>query len=375
MLAGCNKQTEKAAVETEQVTAISEVATMAETTAEVTTSTEEETTAVETTTAAEEDNILSAVYSADEKYEQYPLEIIYKETVRDDVKWTSEILTENFFNNRDVLITEFKAEYPVFEYDSKEATEKINQQIKAYVDESYEFEKVFAAEKGYDNDGVYNEEIVDIYEKAGRTDDRILTFEVDSVCGNILSVCITDYRYTAGAAHGYPLPVPMMFDLRTGEQVKLSEMVGDKLAFSEKFMASIADVMFRTRFEQGTYNMADYKNFFTECMTSASGEEYGVDENGELIIGYCIADTRLTVKNGCVGFYVAPYEYGSYADGIRLAEAPIDELLPYMNDKGKALFEGITSATTAPVMLTVEDDTEKIISREQAEKMLSEREE
>ena len=51
---------------------------------------------------------------------------------------------------------------------------------------------------------------------------------------------------------------------------------------------------------------------------------------------------------------------------------PIDDLLPYMNDEGKALFEGVASATTEPVMLTVEEGTEKIISREQAEEMLSE---
>ena len=43
-----------------------------------------------------------------------------------------------------------------------------------------------------------------------------------------------------------------------------------------------------------------------------------------------------------------------------------------MNDEGKALFEGAVSATTAPVMLTAEDGIEKIISREQAEKILSE---
>ncbi len=376
MLTGCNKQTEEAVAETEQVTAVSEVTTTAETTVEVTTATEAETTAAEITSAVEEDNALPAVYSADEKYEYYPLEVIYKKTVRDDVKWTSETLTENFFNNRDVHITEFKAEYPVFEYDSEEVSEKINQQIKAYVDESYEFEKIFATEKGYD-DSVYNEEIVDIYEKAGRTDDRILTFEVDSVCGNILSVCVTDYRYTAGAAHGYPLPMPMMFDLRTGEQIKLSEMIGDKEAFAEKYRKSIIDTMFLSRMSYSDDMTMDEYPEFAEGMSYLDAEytEFGIDENGELIIGYCKADTRLTVKNGCVGFYVAPYEYGSYADGIRLAEVPVNDLLQYMNDEGKALFEGVVSATAEPVMITIEDGKEKIISREQAEKLLSEREE
>ncbi len=371
-LAGCGKDGNEAVSETEQVITVSEVTT----TAEVTTSTEAETTA-ETTTAVEEDCILPEVYSADEKYERYPMEVIYKETVRDDVKWASETLTEKFSNSRDVYITEFKAEYPVFEYDSKEAAEKINQQIKAYVDESYEFEKIFAEDKGYDNNGVYNEEIVDIYEKAGRTDDRVLTFEVDSICGNIISVCVTDYRYAAGAAHGYPLPVPMLFDLRTGEQIKMSEMIDDKSAFAEKYRKSIKDTMFLSRMSYSDKMTMDEYSEFAEGMSHTDAEytEFGIDENGELIIGFCKADTRLTVKNGCVGFYIAPYEYGSYADGIRLAEVPVDDLLPYMSDEGKALFEGIASAAAEPVMLTVEDGIEKIISREQAEKLLSEREE
>ena len=84
---------------------------------------------------------------------------------------------------------------------------------------------------------------------------------------------------------------------------------------------------------------------------------------------------RYSAKDGCICFYLAPYEYGTYVDGIRRVEMPISEVLPFLNDEGKALFEGIASATTAPVMLTVEDGIEKIISREQAEEMLSEREE
>ena len=252
--------------------------------------------------------------------------------------------------------------------------DKINQQVKAYVDGIYQ--------EGYSETAVFFDNNFfesSVYKMCGFIRQREVSYDIGysecvgyDVCGNILSVNFVDYYYGAGAAHGIEVPVPMMFDLRTGEQIKLSEMVVDKIDFSEKFMASITDVMFRTRLEQGTYTMADYNDFITEGMTSATAEEYGIDENGELIIGHCKADTRLTVKNGCVGFYIAPYEYGCYADGIRLAEVPIDDLLPYMNDEGKALFEGIASATAEPVMLTVEDGIEKIISREQAEKILSE---
>ncbi|MBQ8786978.1 MAG: DUF4163 domain-containing protein [Oscillospiraceae bacterium] len=379
MLSGCNKQTEEAAVETVQVTTVSEVMTTAETTAEVTTSTEAETTAAETTSAVEEDNALPAVYSADQKYEFYPMEIIYPEKQETDITAEAVEIREGLCNADGYLIVGFDANYPVFSSESVDSAvlDKINSAIKAYIDEAYEYERTFAEEYVAHDENEFTEFP---YTLCGFIHERQLKYNIGysecvgyDVCGNILSVNFVDYGYGAGAAHGIEAPVPMMFDLRTGEQIKLSEMVVDKVAFSERVMISILDVMFKTRFNRGNYYvMSDYNDFIMEEMASAPAEKYGIDENGELIIGYCKADTRLTVKNGCVGFFIAPYEYGCYADGIRLAKVPVDDLLPYMNDEGKALFEGIVSATAEPVMLTVEDGTEKIISREQAEKLLSE---
>ncbi|MDE6710116.1 MAG: hypothetical protein K2J76_06480, partial [Oscillospiraceae bacterium] len=50
-----------------------------------------------------------------------------------------------------------------------------------------------------------------------------------------------------------------------------------------------------------------------------------------------------------IGFLLAPYESGSFADGVRFWRLPASEFVPYMNDEGKALFEGYISAeTTAP---------------------------
>lgn len=376
MLAGCNKQTEEAAVETEQVTTVSEVTT----TAEVTTLKEAETTTAETT-SVEVKNETPELYSADEKYECYPMEIIHSEKQETDITAETVEIREGLCNADGYQIVGFEANYPVFSSESVDSTvlDKINQQVKAYIDEAYECERIYAEE--YDE---YSEDDVEIIEALCTNYGFIQEIQLKydnvyferkgfDVCGNILSVNFVDYGYGAGAAHGIEAPVPMMFDLRTGEQIRLSEMVVDKIAFSERVMISILDVMFKTRFNYGNhYAMSDYNDFITDAMNYDSVKEYGVDENGELIIGYCKADTRLTVKNGCVGFYIAPYEYGCYADGIRLAEVPIDDLLPYMNDGGKKLFEGIASATTAPVMLTVEDGTEKIISREQAERLLSE---
>lgn len=382
MLTACSNGGDEAVTETEQVTTASEAATTAETTVEVTTATEAETTAAEITSAVEEDNTLPAVYSADEKYEYYPMEVIHPEKQETDITAEMVEIREGLCNADGYQIVGFEANYPVFSSESIDSVvfDKINSDIKAYIDEAYEYERAFAEEYTAYTENEFNEWP---YTMCGFVHERQLKYDIGysecvgyDVCGNILSVNFVDYHYGAGAAHGIEVPVPMMFDLRSGEQVKLSEMVNDNIAFSEMVMVSILDVMFKTRLNRGNYYvMADYNDFITDAMNYDSVKEYGVDENGELIIGYCKADTRLTVKNGCVGFYIAPYEYGSYADGIRLAEVPVDELLPYMNDEGKALFEGIVSAATAPVMLTVEDGKEKIVSREQAEKLLSEREE
>ena len=70
---------------------------------------------------------------------------------------------------------------------------------------------------------------------------REISFEVDSVSGNILSLTVYDFSYSAGAAHGYTLPVPMMFDLRTGELIRLSEMIADKDAVAEKYITIAKD--------------------------------------------------------------------------------------------------------------------------------------
>ncbi len=380
MLTGCNKQTEEAAVETEQVTTISESVTTAETTVEVTTATEAETTAAETTSAVEEDNALPVVFSADEKYEFYPMEIIYPEKQETDITAETVEIEEDLCNADGYCIVRFEANYPVFSSESVDSAvlDKINQQVKAYIDEAYEDERTYAEEYVAHEENEFTEFP---YTLCGFIHERQLKYDIGysecvgfDVSGNILSVNFVDYYYGAGAMHGIEAPVPMMFDLRTGEQIKLSEMIDDKAAFAEKYRKSIKDTMFLSRMSYSDKMTMDEYPEFAKGMSSTDAEytEFGIDENGELIIGFRETDTRLTVKNGCVGFYIAPYEYGTYADGIRLAEVPIDDLLPYMNDEGKALFEGIASATTAPVMLTVEDGIEKIISREQAEKLLSE---
>lgn len=350
-LSACGSADNERVVGTEQAAIVSESETTEETTTETT---------IETVT---EDEIVDydephdgserpVIISASERFDSYPMYTAYEETPVDGIQWEIEVVTEKLYNSMGVHITDFTAKYPVFSGADEAVCEKINRRLKKYCDEAYAYEKGNAETVGFDNNGVYDSEIIDIYERTDMKDMREISFEIDFAHGNILSVCLTDFTYYAGAAHGYPLPVTMLFDMRTGEQVKLSEMIADKEAFAEKFRTSIIDLMFTNRLDQNDCDMSGYGEF-VEAMKGNElpdyGIEYGIDENGNFIIGYCVADDRLTVKNGSICFYIAPYEYGSYADGIRLAEVPIDNLLSYMNDEGKALFDGIVSSELVPV--------------------------
>lgn len=371
MLAGCNKQTEEAAVETEQVTTVSVVTTTAETTAEITTSTVAETTTAETTSAVEEDNTLPVVYSADEKYEFYPMEVIYPEKQETDITAETVEIAEDLCNADGYCIVRFEANYPVFSSESVDSAvlDKINQQVKAYIDEAYEDERTYAEEYTPYAENQFNEKP---YTVCGFVHERQLKYDIGysecvgyDVCGNILSVNFVDYYYGAGAAHGIEAPVPMMFDLATGERIDIAQLVGDAEGFGRKVrLKSI---------EHGNpvplTNDEEVINMHKEFVGGIFNDD--ITQNSAFIISEK-NNYRYSVKNGCICYYLAPYEYGCYADGIRCVEMPISEMLPYMNDEGKALFEGIASATAEPVMLTTIDGTEKIISREQAEKLLSE---
>jgi|GEM_PF-4723175 len=354
MLAGCGSGDGGTVIETEQTTTVSEITTTAsenEITTAATTAFEEKTTVTLTEEPIEEPHDGSerpTVVPISERYDSYPLCTVGRVSLNSDIKWISEYTEEVFTDESGLDITAYNAEYPVFTGGDEAVCEKINQYLKDYADEAYEYEKAEAERMCYNSDGEYDEETAEFYEHTVTRNMREISFDVDSVSGNILSLTVYDFSYSAGAAHGYTLPVPMMFDLRTGELIRLSEMIADKDAVAEKYMARIYDSMFITRVLYNDTELSEYASF-VETMKNADNSymdtiECGIDENGDYIIGYCVADKRFNLKDGSVGFYIAPYEYGSYADGIRLMEVPIDELLPHLNDEGKALFEGIASS-------------------------------
>ncbi|MBQ8177514.1 MAG: DUF4163 domain-containing protein [Oscillospiraceae bacterium] len=378
-LSACGENAAETVIETEQVTTVSEVTTTAETTVEVTTVTEAETSATETEAVtaetASEESTLPVVYSADEKYEYYPMEVIYPEKQETDITAETVETAEDLCNADGYCIVRFEANYPVFSSESVDSAvlDKINQQVKAHIDEAYEYERTYAEEYIAHEE---NEFAQRPYTLCGFIHERQLKYDIGysecvgfDVCGNILSVNFVDYYYGAGAAHGMEAPVLMMFNLATGERIDIAQLVSDIEGFDQKVRLKSIEHGDPAPLTNDDEVIAMHKEFVGGIF------DEDIKQSNVLLISEDNDNYRYSVKKGCICYYLAPYEYGPYIAGIRCVEIPISEMLPYMNDEGKALFEGVVSATAEPVMLTVEDGKEKIISREQAEEMLSEREE
>ncbi|MDE6710144.1 MAG: hypothetical protein K2J76_06625, partial [Oscillospiraceae bacterium] len=207
----------------------------AESTSAVTTSvtTETESEASETTETEPpyiEDGKPPVVMSAEEFYDTYPVKIIYPERqdVSDEVK--TEILQEDIYNSDGFLIVKFYAEYPVISGYDEAVCIRINDEIRVCIYCALEDEKEWAEEyKVIDGEENF------IYKEYGLFCDVKINMEGTyfdgfgyDINGNIFTVYFAYNSYSAGAAHGSENPVPMMFDLRTGDKIIFSELIGDK---------------------------------------------------------------------------------------------------------------------------------------------------
>ena len=363
MLAGCGKGGDETLSGTEQTTAISESAAV-ETTAETTAATEAETTAAR-----------PEIFSADERYKSYPMEIIYPETQETDITAEHKEIVEKFANPDGYCVVDFSVKYPVFKSDSVDnaALDKINGEIKTYIDARYDGWKKLAENTTDEKDTYFfDTELYElrqfIYQVDISVDNEFCDCNGYNVCGNVLSVNFVDYYYGAGAAHGIEIPIVMMYDLATGEQLNILQLLGDREGFETMVRDKSAEYGNPVPLTNDDEVIAEYERFVgvvSEDKEMMDTLTVVADEN----------NYRYSAKDGCICFYLAPYEYGTYVDGIRRVEMPISEVLPFMNDDGKMLFEGVVSATVEPAMVMIENGNEKIISREQAEEILSEGEE
>ncbi len=345
-----------------EVTAASAVPETAEATSE-TTETVSETTAAVTTTATTTETTtvttenprekMPVVIPSDEVYEIYPVTLTYPEEEKTDISMEKAYAEEDIYNKNGVPYCAFAAEYPVFSGGDKAAMDKINAEIKAYIDGIAEGERQAAEKDPIAADDDFVKDFLPTY-------GAILTYDVYfehegeyfenaggySVCGNLLAVDFVEYGYSAGAVHGLEEPVSMLFDLRTGEKVNLNEHISDIKGFARRVELETGAYMYlhgvgRSRI----YKDSEFDDSVNEdniensveyiCTSTESGEEY-------------LSESRITVSRGCIGRYLAPYEDGCYADGIRLIEVPIDDILPYLDEEGRELFGDAASAKSEP---------------------------
>lgn len=345
LLAGCEKNIPEAAKgisETEITSADISESSIAESTSTTVTTvstvvSEEAETSSETETEPPyiEDGKPPVVISAEELYEAYPVNIIYAE--RQDVsdRVRTEILQEDICNSDGLVISKFYAEYPVLlEYDEA-VCEKINGEMHDYIYGTLEDEKKTVEEynaKGWNleysrENGLPAERIVNM----DGTEFDGFGYDIN---GNIFSVYFANYSCGMVDLHGFEHTAPMMFDLRTGDKIIFSELVDDKSKMHEVF----AKTERRGELLHGTVPFGERSADEMQDIFSFRLREDDV----------LFKDDRIIAMDGCIGFILEPSESGSYADGVRFWRFPASEFIPYMNDKGKELFEGYVSAETEP---------------------------
>ena len=298
------------------------------------------------------------VTPADQVYGIYPTKITYP--TKQDTSITAEKaeIKETIYQG-DIPIVEFEAEYPVFSGGDETVIKKINDSIKSYIDGVLDEERLDA--EVFETNEEFNDHIMSVFgfywqRHLYAGDWSGYKSDCYDVNGNILSVYFMDYTYGAGAAHGYETPVPMVFDLRTGDRIDFNDIVELKEDFAWKVHETLyiyLDSGSVESFEEsflGWYETGHEK--FDELYTRSEDDRMDF-YNGRMVIddviGYNDADSRLIVRDGCIGYYLGPDEYGPYAAGIRRIDIPVNDILPYLNEDGKALFEGFQSAESEPV--------------------------
>lgn len=302
---------------------------------------EEETTAVTVPEETEEPSF-PVVTPANKVYGVYPRKIIYPEKQQMPITVTVETVQEDIYTPGGKHAGEFSAEYPVISGADEAVCQKINAEIKLFTDRVFdEFRENTRRAEEVSYEPMYSWKInmsgVDFAGDGWDTN------------GNILTVYFADNRYQAPAVHGSEEPKPMLFDLRTGDRIYFSQLIENTDGLAKTLEAWFNDYQFA--YGGAPYGMMDaeqYADILKNRNSGISVNEFGIDVNGIFRAAGEDADEVMTVYDGCVGFYLSPYQYGSYADGIRRVDIPASEIIPYLNDKGKSLFDGYVSAESIP---------------------------
>lgn len=305
----------------------------------------QETAFIEDASGETENTEFPKVTPANEMYNIYPMKIIYPERQRTSLTVTIETAKDDVYTDDGRHAAEFTAEYPLISGTDETVCQRINNEIKLFIDGTIdEFRK-------------YTKDTEVVYEPTHKWEINMdgVDFAGDGydINGNILTVYFAYHTYGAPAAHGSEAPTPMIFDLRTGDRVYFSDLIADSDGLAKTLESWFNDYLFA--YGAVPYGMLDAEEYVDILRKSNDGtssktnsEQFGMDSDGIFRVAGNDADERMTVYNGCVGFYLSAYEYGSFADGVRRVDIPVNDILPYLGDKGKSLFEGYTSGSSVP---------------------------
>ena len=299
----------------------------------------------ETSDEVKDDNVISA----DELYDVYPKRIMYPEKTETNITAEKAEIKEEFKKDG-YTIFEFKAVYPVFSGGDENVMQKINDGVKAYIDEVYEDIRKRTEEYDLEDDSFLYWHFSMAICALGYWENGIdLDYDIN---GNILSVDFYTEDYMGGA-HGAVSPVSLVFDLRTGEKVDLNNIFEDKNAVVNEI--NMAAYQYFERFWIGN-SIDEYKSGFEEWSDHVGITSYTYD--------HVFGSGQITVRNGCLSYCTVPYEFGgSFADGTELMEIAAEDIYPYLNEAGKSLFEGYASAKSEPMNIT-EKNGEKYFDKD-----------
>ena len=290
------------------------------------------------------------VMAAEELYDTYPVKIIYpeKQDVSDKVK--IEVLQEDIFNSDGFLMVKFYAEYPVISGYDEAVCKSINDEIHEYIYGALEDEKKWV--EWYEADDLSENAVYKEYgffsERKINIDGTLYDGDGCDINGNIFTVYFAACGGFAGSIY-QEYPAALLFDLRSGERIYFSDLVEDKDGISKALYCALWNFRFNYGgIPFGRLDADKYINIPNLKKLEFVSDGFGVDEDGNLLVVYENADGRITVVDGCVSFYLWRADYGDFAIGIERADIPVKEIVPYLNEKGKLLFDGYTSAETEP---------------------------
>ena len=297
-----------------------------------------------------EDGKPPVVMAAEELYDTYPVKMIYPE--RQDVpdKVKTEVLQEDILNSDGFLMVKFYAEYPVISGYDEAVCKSINDEIHEYIYGILESERKWAEQHEvsdlsenpvYKEYGFFSERKINI-------DGTLYDGDGCDINGNIFTVYFAACGGFAGSMY-QEYPAALLFDLRSGERIYFSDLVEDKEGISKALYCALWDFRFNYGgIPFGTLDADKYINIPNLKKLEFVSDGFGVDEDGNLLVVYENADDRITVVDGCVSFYLWRADYGDFAIGVERADIPAKEIVPYLNEKGKLLFDGYVSAETEP---------------------------